>query len=739
MAGRDRYVSELILSKTTGKPGFAISRGIRSEQGELLGVVAAFFDPDSLDHILRIDRSKDAGVSLIDNKGMHVNRYPETAISWEERNWLKLYSVIEIALKGNEVTSTITVRSTGQKRLAGFVPIPSIGWVAAASRAEKDAMAAIISALLRQTILFMIVTLAAFFGALLVSRSISTPIKRLRNQALQLGYGEKDIPAGKSGPSELRDLAEVFHKMAENVRSRESELVESEEKFRTLFRSVPEPLVLALCDEATILEVNEAFCSFLGFSNDEIIGKSLMDLGIWHDLSERTQMSCVLTSQKGVSDFECRLRTKSGEIKTVILSVETVEIGSRHEMLFIIVDITARKQSEAERIKLEREIQQARKAESLGRMAGAIAHQFNNKLMAVSGYLELALNGANSNQVTLTHLLEAQRATSQAAEISRLMLAYLGQALPLAAPFDLAEVCREVIETHSSSLPMRVTLKGDIPPRGPTIMANRTQAVQILTSLITNGWEAIGEGQGDIQVSLRMIDAAGASSLHIFPTDWKPDRDTYACLEVSDTGSGINPEQLDMIFDPFFSTKFTGRGLGLAVVLGAVRSYGGAIAVESEPGRGSIFRVFWPIAEKVEQPLQQVETVAFRPIPGSGLVLFVDDEYHIRNIAEEMLGLLGFKAITAGHGFEALDIFRMRKDEISLVILDITMPGMNGWEVMDALRALRPDIPVVLASGYDEAQVMEGKHTEHPQAFLHKPYRMMELKAAIVAATGAAF
>jgi CheY-like chemotaxis protein len=207
---------------------------------------------------------------------------------------------------------------------------------------------------------------------------------------------------------------------------------------------------------------------------------------------------------------------------------------------------------------------------------------------------------------------------------------------------------------------------------------------------------------------------------------------------VSDNGCGINPEQLDLIFDPFFSTRFTGRGLGLAVVLGTVRSYGGAIAVESEPGRGSMFQVFWPIAEQgAKSPVQPTETETSKPIIGSGFVLFVDDESQLRNVAEVMLKRLGFKVLTAGHGLEALEIFRMRKYEISLVILDLTMPGMNGWETLEALRALRHDIPVILAIGYDEAKAMEGKHAELPQAFLHKPYRMVELKAALGAAMAA--
>lgn len=286
------------------------------------------------------------------------------------------------------------------------------------------------------------------------------------------------------------------------------------------------------------------------------------------------------------------------------------------------VDITERKQAEAERIKLERQLQQARKAESLGRMAGAIAHHFNNKLMAVAGNLELALTEVGANQRLSTRLLKAQQATIHAAEVSSLMLAYLCHALPEAETLDLAKVCHEVTETQRSAIPQRVTLRMDVPPYGPNIRAHPTQVRQILSNLIVNAWEAIGEGEGDIRVSLRTVKAAETSSLHVFPAEWKPESDVYACLEVSDTGHGVDPEELDLIFDPFFSTRFTGRGLGLAVVLGAVRSYGGAIAVNSEPGQGSVFRIFWPAVTEEAQVVQEVVADVSRMIERLGLVLF---------------------------------------------------------------------------------------------------------------------
>ena len=289
-----------------------------------------------------------------------------------------------------------------------------------------------------------------------------------------------------------------------------------------------------------------------------------------------------------------------------------------------------------------------------------------------------------------------------------------------------------MIEVHSAVIPGRMILKTDISPSRPTIRANRSQVKLILTNLLTNAREAIGEREGDIRVAVRCVPASDIVSLRLFPADWRPRTNaSYACLEVSDTGVGISPGELDQIFDPFFSTKFTGRGLGLAVVLGTVRTHEGAVTVESEPNRGSTFRVFWPLEAQQDEPLLKPEGEGSRPIQSEGLVLLVDDDPQLCAMVQTMLGFMGYRVVTAGDGFEAVKIFRERQDEIRLVLLDLTMPGMNGWETLSALRALTPEIPVILSSGYDEARATQGDHLELPQVFLSKPYRMKELEAAL--------
>jgi CheY-like chemotaxis protein len=280
-------------------------------------------------------------------------------------------------------------------------------------------------------------------------------------------------------------------------------------------------------------------------------------------------------------------------------------------------------------------------------------------------------------------------------------------------------------------MPKEIVLTAELPSPGPTISANANQMQQVLTNLVTNAWEASVEGGSVVRVTVRTVLAADISASHRLPIDWRPHETiSYACLEVLDEGSGVAAKNIEKLFDPFFSSKFIGRGLGLSVVLGIVRAHLGAVTLETSSGRGSIFRVFLPVsAEKV---LRQSDQAAQSPeIHQGGTVLLVDDETMVRQVGEGALESLGFTVLLAKDGVEAVEIFRQHKDEVRCVLCDLTMPRMNGWETLIALRKLAPGIPVILASGYDKAEVMAGDHPELPQVFLSKPYRLQALRDAI--------
>lgn len=394
-----------------------------------------------------------------------------------------------------------------------------------------------------------------------------------------------------------------------------------------------------------------------------------------------------------------------------------------------------RKKEEEERLQLEVRLHQAQKAESLSRMAGAIAHHFNNMLGAVMGNLELVLLDSSQGSGQDTRITEAMNASRRAAEISRFMLTYLGQTTGARCPFDFTETVKDTRILMDVAIPENVTLTTEYPRQKTIVVADGVQMKQIVTSLLLNAVEAIGAERGTINVAISIVGANEIREPKLFPLEWKPEAESYACLTVSDTGCGLDADNLEKVFDPFFSTKFTGRGLGLSVSLGLARGHGGAMSVVSKPGHGATFKVFLPLLTQPEPASIKEEAPAAGPVEpfdGAGVTLVVDDEPMLRNMAASMLRqLMGHEVITACDGRQALDIFSSRRDEINLVLLDLSMPGMDGWQALEALRGYRPDIPVILVSGYDEARVMRDYHREMPQAFLHKPYRAAELKAAL--------
>jgi signal transduction histidine kinase len=262
---------------------------------------------------------------------------------------------------------------------------------------------------------------------------------------------------------------------------------------------------------------------------------------------------------------------------------------------YVLAVILEERRQRRESSRLEAENRQLQKAESLGRMAGAIAHIFNNQLAVVMGNLEMALMELPRDAAIRGELIEAMRAARRSADVSGLMLTYLGQSAGKPEPLDLLEVCRQNLPMLQDAMPEGIALKTALLSSGPVVCAHASQIQQVLTHLITNGWESIGHAAGTVTLATRIIPASEIPTYHLASVGWKPEADVFSCLEVTDTGCGIAEDDLDKIFDPFFTTKFTGRGLGLAVVLGIVKTWGGSIGVESKREQGSTFRVFLPL------------------------------------------------------------------------------------------------------------------------------------------------
>ncbi len=510
-------------------------------------------------------------------------------------------------------------------------------------------------------------------------------------------------------------------------------LKESEERFRNLFQNVTSVAVQGYSADGSTLYWNQASENFYGYTAQEAIGRNLLDLIIPPEMRvdvERAIQQMANTGQ-GIPASELSFMRKDGS-RVAVFSSHTVlqSLGHAPELFCLNVDLTERKQVEKEKAELEAQNRQLQKAESLGRMAGAIAHHFNNMLAVSIGNLELAVMDLPPGSDVLKNLVQAMEASRKAAEVSSLMLTYLGQTPGKHEPLDLSDICHLGMSMLRAVIPNKVIVETELPSPGPTIRANANQMHQVLTNLITNVWESIGDNGGTIRLIIKTVSSADIPASHCFPIDYQPQSIPYACMEVTDTGCGISDKDIEKIFDPFFTTKFTGRGMGLPVVLGIVRAHNGAVSVESKPGRGSVFRIFLPVSTE-EIPLQQEKIVPVQKsaisLKGGGTVLLIEDEEQVREMAGIMLSRLGYTVLEAKDGVEAVEIFQQHQDEIRCVLSDLTMPRMDGWETLVALRKLSPDIPVILSSGYDEARVMAGEHPERPNAFLGKPYQLKGL------------
>lgn len=398
--------------------------------------------------------------------------------------------------------------------------------------------------------------------------------------------------------------------------------------------------------------------------------------------------------------------------------------------LEIATDITERMNAEDNQRNLEYQAQQSQKVESLTRMAQGIAHQLNNLLGIVIGNLELASEYPSVGLIPSGKLAAAMNAATRAAEVGGMMLAYLGQNTARLEPINLSECCRQFIPSFFAGMPENIKLEPALPVAEILVFSDLSQVKEILSTLLVNAKESFAERTGTISLSLKTVSPSEISTRNRFPLNFKAEACDYACLEVKDTGCGIAKADIEKLFDPFYSTKFLGRGLGLPVLLGTIKPQGGCVTLESKPGLGSTFRVYLPVAS---QPAgaAAAESLAASVNVQSVTVLLVEDEPMVREMAATMLKHIGMKVIIAVDGLEAIEIFKKHQAEITCVLCDVIMPNLDGWGTLEALRRLNPEIPIILSSGCSESRLMEGDHRQPPQVLLSKPYGMAALKSAI--------
>jgi PAS domain S-box-containing protein len=506
---------------------------------------------------------------------------------------------------------------------------------------------------------------------------------------------------------------------------------ENEYRYKTLFDSANDGIFLQ--DATGFLDCNQRGADMYGLPREKVIGNSPVNFAPERQpcgrlSSEVAEEMIQLVYNDKPQLFEWRSLRADGTQFDVEMTLSRLELSGSACLQAIVRDISERKRMEEARLDLEKQLLQAQKLESLGVLAGGIAHDFNNILMAIIGNADLALMRINKESPATDNLHNIEKAAARAADLSKQMLAYSGKGKFVVENIDFNHLLEDMLHMLEVSISKKAVLRLNLYKQLPAVEADATQIRQIVMNLVINASEAIGDKSGVIAITTGCMDCDKSYIKNVW-LDENINEGLYIYLEIADTGCGMNKDTLAKIFDPFFTTKFTGRGLGMAAVLGIVRGHKGAIKVYSEVNKGTTFKILLPASDKrVECFNANYQNDVWK---GTGKVLLVDDEETVRGIGSEMLKELGFSPITANDGREAVNIYKVTPD-IDFVILDLTMPHMDGEQCFRELHQIKPDVKIIMSSGFNEQEVSQKFVGKGLAGFIQKPYKLSVLKEAII-------
>lgn len=502
----------------------------------------------------------------------------------------------------------------------------------------------------------------------------------------------------------------------------EEALRHSEAMYRNLIEQIPAIVYITeLSPESVGCYASPQIEAITGFAPSEWCVKPSLWRRLIHPEDREAVLSALDKSIETNQPFfaEYRLYKKNGELMWVRDHGNGIRDENGKLIFFqgLMMDITSQKELEHEKIL------KGQKLESLGVLAGGIAHDFNNLLTSILGYSSLVL--AQSDESSKEMIRQIELAAQQGADLTRQLLAYAGKGKFVLEPIDLNELVQEMLQL----LKMAVSQKGSLIPEFeenlPAIEADATQIRQLVMNVITNASDALEDRTGTITMRTRSVDMDPAY-LDREGLDPGMREGSYVLFEVSDTGVGMSEETKSRMFDPFYTTKPNGRGLGLAAVMGIVKGHNGIVQVLSAPDQGSTFRAYFPASPKTA-PTLQGETVDRGAWRGSGAILLVDDDENVRNVASTMLQRAGFSVLTAKDGQESIDVFKDRSGEIVAVLMDVKMPNLNGLTASRELKHLCPDLPIILMSGFYDQEFTRQFSDIGLSGFLQKPFKATDI------------
>ena len=554
-------------------------------------------------------------------------------------------------------------------------------------------------------------------GHVPVIRELVVPIFRDNQIVAVLGVGNKPVDYTRVDAQTIEILAELAWETVVRKKT-EDKINTSEEKFRLAFLTSPDSITLSRVEDGIFLEINEGFLQMLGYSREDVIGKSSLELNIWKNKEDRDRLTSMLKKDGIVENLEVEFLSKSGTVILGLISARVLRIENENCLLSITRDIT-------EQRKLELQYRQARKMESIGTLAGGIAHDFNNILFPILGHSEMLLKDLPADDSNRKSIDAIHTSALRARDLVGQILTFSRQQNDEIKLMLIQPVLKESLKMLRATIPATIEIKQHIATDCGPVKADPTQIHQMIINLATNAFHAMEEKGGILTVELipLLLDKKDL----IIPLT-KPGQ--YVLLSVKDTGDGIPDNIAEKIFEPFYTTKVKGKGtgLGLSVVHGIVKKFGGAIELHTQPGSGSEFKIYLPM----ESMNYYSPPASSEPIPkGTERILLVDDDESVVKIESHMLERLGYKVTSTTDSIEALEFFKKGYDDFDLVISDLDMPKMAGDKLARKLLSIKPDTPILLCTGFSNTLTPQTLLEIEIKGLLNKPIILKDLAQKI--------
>ncbi len=524
----------------------------------------------------------------------------------------------------------------------------------------------------------------------------------------------------KDAGGRVRHVVGISRDITERKLASEA-LLASQDSYRRLFDQSADGVAVIV--DGRIVRANPALCEIVALPARELIGRRVEELASPDDAGRLTARLRALqqgTEGADLSDYD--VKRPDGSVRHAQASSRPVVWDGRRAVQLLLRDLTERK-------RLEERLFEAEKLEAIGRLAGGVAHDFNNLLTVIEGNARLLEMDCPGDSGRAGLVAEIVKAADRAAALTRQLLGFARRGKLHAEPVDLHGTVRRVVSLLDRSIDKRIDIALDLRARSAVITGDAAQLESALLNLALNARDAMPEG-GQIAFRTREVAVgrgdSGDGAEHVAPG-------TYLELSVHDTGVGMSAEVQGRIFEPFFTTKDVGKGsgLGLAGVYGCVKSHNGSIRFDSAPGEGTTFRILLPLAASPPARDEAGDAAPEPPRTGNGTILLVDDEESIRTLGRRVLGALGYTAMTAADGVEAVETYRRHARRIDLVILDLIMPRVHGRDIIRRLRHINPQVRVLLSSGYSDPQTVRTALDEGALGFLPKPFDVADLSRAL--------